>query len=883
MENLTGVLRRSVRVLVVLSVLAGVVVSVAATRPEPAGASPMTCVYVLRQDGTVSVVDAATNTVTGSISVGGMPQRIATANGKAYVTDPQGGVPNAGKVQVINTYTSSVEATITGLNVPVGVLVAASGKVYVVNNTSASVSVIDPATNTVTKTIGVGPVPYGAAQAPNGKIYVTNNMGLSVSVIDPATDTVTNTITVGDHPVGVSVSSSGKVYVANNLSNTVSIIDSATDTVTGSITMTTRPQEVDVAPSGTLYVLSEPKFPVPGNTVSVIDTATNTVISTLSAVNAPAAAVSSTGTAYVLNISDQKMSVMNGATVTANVDLGGVPQDVAVGPGNCMPAEPSAPVGSGVASPAAVVNGTVSLSPSSGSSASTSFGVSLNGSSSCPGDGVAGYRWQTFLIDASVDLQTVQFDATGPVPSLPADSSKFSEALFDTSSVKVLAKTPSVGTGAITGIPTMSFVGNGAVPDGTYHLGVACTSGSAGTSQLKSLWSTVVTFSNSGANWNQNTEFTPVTPVRIYDTRPGFVGLRDVTKMRVGPATPLCVTISGVGGIPTTASAVAMNVVATDTAGPGFLTVYPGGVTRPVASSVNYVSSDITSNGVITALDSSGVACVYSMVPAHVVVDVTGWFPAGSSFTSVTPARVVDTRPGQPDGLRAVPKVKIGPTNTVEAQLTNLGPGGAIVPGTGVEAVALNVTVTESAGGGFVTVYACGTRPETSSVNFTAGQIIPNSVITQVSETGTICVHSSIDAHVIVDVVGWFSDTGTYTAVAPVRMADTRASEAAGLRPVNKVKIGPAITPTINFTNIGPLPASVRAVSLNVTVDGTTGPGFITAYPCGTRPPTSSLNYTAANMTKANAMIIPVSASGDMCIYSMTGTDIVVDLVGYFT
>jgi hypothetical protein len=36
-------------------------------------------------------------------------------------------------------------------------------------------------------------------------------------------------------------------------------------------------------------------------------------------------------------------------------------------------------------------------------------------------------------------------------------------------------------------------------------------------------------------------------------------------------------------------------------------------------------------------------------------------------------------------------------------------------------------------------------------------------------------------------------------------------------------------------------------------------------------------------MTKANAMIIPVSASGDMCIYSMTGTDIVVDLVGYFT
>ncbi|MFM8860947.1 MAG: cadherin-like beta sandwich domain-containing protein [Acidimicrobiia bacterium] len=544
-------------------------------------------------------------------------------------------------------------------------------------------------------------------------------------------------------------------------------------------------------------------------------------------------------------------------------------------------AETMAPVGSGVASPAAVVNGTVTLSPGSGTSASTSFALALNGGSSCPGDGAAGYSWQTFLIDSSVDLQTVQFDSTGPVPSLPGDAGKYSKALFDTSSVKVLAQTPQAGTGTIAPIPTMSFAGNLPVADGTYHVGIACTSGTPGTSQLKSLWSGVVTFSNSGTEWNQNTGFTPMTPKRVYDTRDYEAqGLREVTKQRVGPDAPVCVAIAGVGGVPTTATAVSLNVVATENDAAGFLTVYPGGMSRPGTASVNYVANDIASNAVITGLDSSGVACVHSMVSAHVVVDVTGWFPRGSSFTAVTPVRAIDTRAGETPGVRPVATDKVGPTNTLEVKLTDLG---STVPASGVGAVAVNVTVTEPDSAGFVTVWACGTRPDTSSVNYAAGQIIPNLVITQVSATGTACFHSSTNAHVVVDVVGWFASTGSYTAIAPARMADSRDG-ASGLRPFAVRKLNPiSYAPTINFFSVGSLPGNVRAVVLVITVDQTEGPGFITAYPAGARPYTSSLNYKESGLTRSNTVVMCPSASGDVSFYSMTSTHLIIDVVGYFT
>ncbi len=81
-----------------------------------------------------------------------------------------------------------------------------------------------------------------------------------------------------------------------------------------------------------------------------------------------------------------------------------------------------------------------------------------------------------------------------------------------------------------------------------------------------------------------------------------------------------------------------------------------------------------------------------------------------------------------------------------------------VVPGSGVGAVSLNVTVTDPVAAGFVTVFPCGALPGSSSVNFGASQTVANAVVSPVSAAGEVCVYSLVDAHVIVDINAWFAD-----------------------------------------------------------------------------------------------------------------------------
>jgi hypothetical protein len=85
------------------------------------------------------------------------------------------------------------------------------------------------------------------------------------------------------------------------------------------------------------------------------------------------------------------------------------------------------------------------------------------------------------------------------------------------------------------------------------------------------------------------------------------------------------------------------------------------------------------------------------------------------------------------------------------------GKGG--VPGSGVSAVALNVTAVSTEAndfGGFVTVYPCGDVSDVSNLNFTSGQTIPNSVIAPVSADGKVCFYVYGKTHLLADVSGYF-------------------------------------------------------------------------------------------------------------------------------
>ena len=65
-----------------------------------------------------------------------------------------------------------------------------------------------------------------------------------------------------------------------------------------------------------------------------------------------------------------------------------------------------------------------------------------------------------------------------------------------------------------------------------------------------------------------------------------------------------------------------------------------------------------------------------------------------------------------------------------------------------------------------------------------------------------------------------------------------------------------------------------------LTVDGPVGAGFLTMYPCADgRPEASSLNY-AAGQTVANTFVSVVDADGFVCVFAMSPTHVIVDIVG---
>jgi hypothetical protein len=235
-------------------------------------------------------------------------------------------------------------------------------------------------------------------------------------------------------------------------------------------------------------------------------------------------------------------------------------------------------------------------------------------------------------------------------------------------------------------------------------------------------------------------------------------------------------------------------------------------------------------------------------------------------------------------GVVSAPKCFVQVEPGVDLQVPVLGISG--IPLTGVTAVSLNLTAVGPTAEGYVTVWPCGsTKPDTSNVNFLKDQVVPNAVITPVDSTGKVCIASSVGTHVVVDINGWFGSTSGLNAVTPLRVIDTRSG--VGGVPVGKVGAldgsGSALEVSV-LSAIGRSAGAVSAVSLNVTATGTSASkygGYVTAYPCGTRPNASNLNFVSSQ-TVPNAVIVPVSATGTVCFYVYGQADLIADVNGWF-
>lgn len=122
--------------------------------------------------------------------------------------------------------------------------------------------------------------------------------------------------------------------------------------------------------------------------------------------------------------------------------------------------------------------------------------------------------------------------------------------------------------------------------------------------------------------------FTAVAPTRLLDTRSG----NGVAAGVVVPGRQIDVVVRGRNGVPGNATAVVANVTASDTAGPGYATVWPSGVTRPGTSAVNWSAGQTVANAVIATIGADGRVSLWNAndAPAfgttHLLLDVTGAF-----------------------------------------------------------------------------------------------------------------------------------------------------------------------------------------------------------------------------------------------------------------
>ena len=197
--------------------------------------------------------------------------------------------------------------------------------------------------------------------------------------------------------------------------------------------------------------------------------------------------------------------------------------------------------------------------------------------------------------------------------------------------------------------------------------------------------------------------------------------------------------------------AAVLNVTVVAPAADAFETVFPCDQPVPTASNVNYRAGVDIANTAIVKLNPDGKACIYTFAATHLVVDVNAYVPAGSDVTPLSPARLADSRDGNPtiDGQHQ--GFGYQPAGSItEIQIT--GRGG--VP-TNAAAALLNVTAVRPDATGYLTVYACDDpRPLASNVNYFAGGIEPNAVLAKLSATGTICIYTHATSGMIVDVNG---------------------------------------------------------------------------------------------------------------------------------
>lgn len=265
--------------------------------------------------------------------------------------------------------------------------------------------------------------------------------------------------------------------------------------------------------------------------------------------------------------------------------------------------------------------------------------------------------------------------------------------------------------------------------------------------------------------------YTAVTPYRLVDTRNGI----GVAKAPVASGGAISVPVAAALPAGADPTAVAVNITATQGTATGVLTAYPAGETEPSTSNVNYGADQNVANAAVIPVGTDGKIDIgNSMVgngnSADVLVDVVGYYSAAgkSAYLPVTPYRYLNTR----SSTWTSGPLLAGPLNYFGLPM-GLNDQNQDVPD--VTGYVVNATVTQTTATGDLAIapdpntyqeYQNGTAvpptpPKSSTLNWTAGETIPNLAQVSTGSTGIVDfwnLGSSGSTALIIDIFGYYQN-----------------------------------------------------------------------------------------------------------------------------
>ncbi len=327
----------------------------------------------------------------------------------------------------------------------------------------------------------------------------------------------------------------------------------------------------------------------------------------------------------------------------------------------------------------------------------------------------------------------------------------------------------------------------------------------------------------------------PLTPVRVTDTRSNSTPAQANAGKTIPADGILTISAAQLTGVPAGATAVVLNVTATNTTAASYFTVYPGPAI-PVASNVNWLTGETIPNRVTVQLSSTGTVSIYNYAgSADAVVDLDGYFATpttaspGNLFVPLAPSRITDTRststPPQPNAGKTLTA-----GSTLVTQVTGAGDVPISTPGAPITAALLNVTAATATAASYLTVYPSNVAaPNASDLNFGPGFIVANGDPVGVSPSGAVNIYNYAGStDVVVDVFGYYVPTLGATNSVTLTPASTTVAP------------GDLTTVTVTTTE-GGLPAADTAVAL---VDNGSPPAA-----CGTGVPSEVTTDSAGTFT----------------------------------